>query len=148
MVLTNAPTQYYQLSPLYWKSDAAYELRRWIRTMRAHPAYVGFDLYDAISAIHTDNRLVWAEKCANFTEITEAEGGLDMIYSDPGEHTRENSRAEGSNKIIKAGAQSLLYEKNVPMSWWQRAANDVQFLGNRHPPYPLDANVKVALEIH
>ena len=94
-----------------------------------------------ISAIHTDNESVWAEECTNFTEIIEAEGGLDMIYSDPGEHARENSRAEGANKIIEAGIQSLLYEKNLPPSWWQRAANDVQFLGNRHPPYSLDANV-------
>ena len=141
MVLTDAATQYYQLIPLYWKSDAAYELRRWIRTMRAHPSYVGFDLYGIISAIHTDNESVWAEECTNFTEIIEAEGGLDMIYSDPGEHARENSRAEGANKIIEAGIQSLLYEKNLPPSWWQRAANDVQFLGNRHPPYSLDANV-------
>ena len=54
--------------------------------MRAHPSYVGFDLYGIISAIHTDNESVWAEECTNFTEIIEAEGGLDMIYSDPGEH--------------------------------------------------------------
>ena len=59
-----------------------------------------FDLYGMISAIHTDNESVWAEECTNFTEIIEAEGGLDMIYSDPGEHARENSRAEGANKII------------------------------------------------
>ena len=64
-----------------------------------------------------------------------------MIYSDPGEHARENSRAEGANKIIEEGIQSLLYEKTVPPIWWQRAANNVQFLGNRHPPYSLDANV-------
>ena len=68
--------------------------------MRAHPSYVSFDLYIIISAIHTDNESVWAEECANFTKIIEAEGGLDMIYSDLGEHARENSRAEGSNKII------------------------------------------------
>ena len=37
-----------------------------------------------------------------------------MIYSDPGEHARENSRAEGANKIIEAGIQCLLYEKNLP----------------------------------
>ena len=64
-----------------------------------------------------------------------------MIYSDPGEHARERSNAEGSNKIIEAGIQSLLYEKNLPPSWSQRAANDVQFIGNRHQPYSLDANV-------
>ena len=64
-----------------------------------------------------------------------------MIYSDPGERARGNSRAEESNKIIEAGIQCLLYEKNLPPSWWQRAANDIQFLGNRHPPYSLDANV-------
>ena len=64
-----------------------------------------------------------------------------MIYFDPGEHVRENGRAEGANTTIDAGFQSLLYEKNLPPSWWQHAANDAQFLGNRHPPYSLDANV-------
>ena len=53
MVLTDAATRYYQPIPLYGKSDAAYELRRWIRSMRAHPSYVGFDLYGTISTIHT-----------------------------------------------------------------------------------------------
>ena len=115
--------------------------------MRAHPSPVGFDQYGRISAVHsTDNESVWAEECANFTEIIEAEGGLDMAYSDPGEHARETSWpwAEGANKIIEAGIQSLLYEKNLPPSWWQQAANDasVQFLSYsiRHPPCSLDAN--------
>ena len=55
--------------------------------------------------MHTDNESVWAEECATFTEIIEAEGGLDTIYSDPGEHARETSRAEWANKIIEAGIQ-------------------------------------------
>ena len=43
IVLTDECTQAIQLIPLYWKSDATYELRRWIRSMRSHPAYVGLD---------------------------------------------------------------------------------------------------------
>ena len=54
---------------------------------------------------------------------------------------RENARAEGANKIIEAGIQSLLYERNLPPSWWQRAANDVMFLAARLPLYSLEANV-------
>ena len=64
-----------------------------------------------------------------------------MDWGHPTDHARDNARAEGANKIIEAGIQSLLYEKNLPPSWWQRAANDVMFLANRFPPYSLDANV-------
>ena len=90
--------------------------------MRARPSYVGFDLHGITSAINTCNESVRAKECANSTEIIEAEGlgGLGMMYSDPGEHARENSRAEGANKIIEAGIQSLLYEKNLPPSWATR----------------------------
>ena len=30
IVLTDATSQFYQLIPLYWKSDATHEIRRWI----------------------------------------------------------------------------------------------------------------------
>ena len=63
-----------------------------------------------------------------------------MIYVDPSNHARENARAEGANKIIEAGIQSILYDKNLPPSWWQRACNDVMFLANRLPAYSLDSN--------
>jgi hypothetical protein len=71
-----------------------------------------------------------------------AVGGLEMIYVDPSNHARENARAEGANKIIEAGIQSIIhvYDKNLPPSWWQRASNDVMFLANRLPAYSLDSN--------
>ena len=57
------------------------------------------------------------------------------------QRARDNARAEGSNKVVEAGIQSLLYDKNLPPSWWQRAANDVMFLANRLPPYSIAASV-------
>jgi len=138
IVLTDEATQFYQLIPLYWKSDATYELRRWIKSVRSHPAFVGLD-YQMIGKIITDNESVWKEDCREFQSMVEKVGGLEIEYCDPADHARDNARAEGANKIIEAGIQSLLYEKNLPPSWWQRAANDVMFLANRFPPYNLDA---------
>ena len=54
IVLTDEATQFYQLIPLHWKSDAVYELKRWIKAMRAHPALKGLP-YTFISQIFTDH---------------------------------------------------------------------------------------------
>ena len=140
IVLTDSTTQFYQLIPLYWKSDATHEIRRWIKTMREHPSLVDIP-YRMISHIITDNDGAWSEDNAEYQAMLEAIGGVEMEYGDPADHARDNARAEGSNKIIEAGIQSLLYERNLPPSWWQRAANDVMFLSNRLPVYSLDANV-------
>ena len=61
IVLTDEATQFYQLIPLYWKSDATYELHRWITALRNHPAFVGFEDYQIIGRITTDNESVWDE---------------------------------------------------------------------------------------
>ena len=53
IVLTDECTQAIQLIPLYWKSDATHELRRWIKAMRYHPALIGLD-YQMIGRIVTD----------------------------------------------------------------------------------------------
>ena len=73
--------------------------------MRAHTAYVGFDLYGIIIAIHTDNESAWAEECANFTEIIEGEGGLDMIYSDPGVRNMLLGKVVGQKGKIRSQKQ-------------------------------------------
>ena len=141
IVLTDECTQAIQLIPLYWKSDATHELRRWIKSMRSHPAYVGLD-YRIIGRIVTDNDGAWSEENSKFQSMIEELGGLEVEYTEPGDK-RKNPRAEGMNKIVEAGIQSLLYEKNLPPSWWQRAANDVMFLANRFPPYSTDASVPI-----
>ena len=110
IVLTDEATQFYQLIPLYWKSDATYELRRWIKALRSHPAFVGFDDYQIIGKIVTDNDPVWSEDCTEFQNMISEIGGLEIEYVDPADHARNNARAEGANKIIEAGIQSLLYE--------------------------------------
>ena len=142
ILLTDESSQFYSLIPLQWKSDATHEIERWIRAMRSHPAFKDC-AYQIVANIMTDNDPVWAESCGIFTEMIERVGSLLIDYGDPADHARDNARAEGANKIIEAGIQSLLYEKNLPPSWWQRAANDVMFLANRFPPYSLDAAVPV-----
>ena len=126
IVLTDECTQAIQIIPLYWKNDATYELKRWILQLRSHPAYVGID-YQIIGMIVTDNDSVWDEDNTEFQNMVSEMKGLIMEYTEPGEK-RKNPRAEGQNKIVEAGIQSLLYEQNLPPSWWQRAANDVMFL--------------------
>ena len=140
IVLTDSTTQFYQLIPLYWKSDATFEIRRWIRSMRGHPALKNLS-YGMISRIITDNDGAWSEDNAEFQAMIDEVQGVEIEYGDPADHARDNARAEGANKIIEAGIQSLLYERNLPPTWWQRAANDVMFLANRLPVYSLDANV-------
>ncbi|MBT5796252.1 MAG: hypothetical protein HOI09_02590, partial [Porticoccaceae bacterium] len=138
IVLTDEATQFYQLLPLYYKSDATFEVRRWIRQLRDHPAYIDVQ-YGIVSRIITDNDSVWDEDNEEWQQMIKAEGGIEMIYGDPQDHARDNARAEGANKIIEAGICSILYSKNLPQSWWQRAASDVMFTANRFPPYSIDA---------
>ena len=150
IALTDECTQAVQLIPLYYKSDATFELRRWIKSLRSHPALVGIHGkdYSYITKIVTDNDGAWNEDNEEFQSMlnefidTEAKWGgpIEMQYGDPQDHARDNARAEGMNKIIEAGIQSLLYEQNLPPTWWQRAAADVQLIANRLCPYSLDAN--------
>ena len=146
IVLTDETTQFYQLIPLHWKSDAPHEIERWIKALRGHPALKDVP-YQAIARINTDNESVWDEEAKEFNSMVDRVRGLVMDWGDPTDHARDNARAEGVNKIIEAGIQSLLYEKNLPPSWWQRAANDVMLLANRFPPYSLDANVPPDREV-
>ena len=140
IVLTDNTTQFYQLIPLYWKSDATIEIKRWIQAMRGHPALQNLP-YTIISRIITDNDGAWSEDNAEFQAMIESIRGIEIEYGDPADHARDNARAEGANKIIEAGIQSVLYERNLPPTWWQRAASDVMWLANRLPVYSLDGNI-------
>ena len=132
LVITEDTSQFKQLIPLYWKSDAVPELKRWIKQMRSHPAYAGIS-HQIVGKIITDNESVWSEDASAFQAMIDELGGLEMEYGDPADHARDNATAEGANKIILAGICSLLYERNLPPNWWQRAANDVMFLAARLP---------------
>ena len=142
VILTDEATRFIQLIPLHWKSDFTAEMDRWVRALRSHPALQSLD-YPIISHIFTDNESVWDEFSTEFNQWCEKIGGLLVEYGDPSDHARDNARAEGSNRIIEAGIKSLLFERNLPPSWWQKAANDVMFLVNRLPPYSMDAAVPI-----
>ena len=138
IVLTDEATDFKQLLSLARKSDATREVRRWIDKMRAHPAFYKSP-YQMISRILTDNAGEWSEECKDFNSVMDKRG-VEVIWGDPQDHARDAAVAEGANKIVEAGIQSTLYQNNLPPTWWQRAADDVQFLVNRFPAYSHDPN--------
>ena len=139
IVLTDAATGYNQLIPLYYKGDATFELKRWILGIRGHAAFKGVD-YQVVAKITTDNDGAWSDDNESFQEMVTKVRGLEIEYADPANHARDNATAEGANKFIETAIQSLLYENNLPPSWWQRAAMDVMFLAARFPKYGMDGN--------
>jgi hypothetical protein len=60
-------------------------------------------------------------------------GKVTTIYVDPQRHAEENGYAEVACSITEVVIKSLLYERNLPPSWWQRCAADALFLLNRFP---------------
>jgi site-specific DNA-cytosine methylase len=138
--LTDLATNFYQLIPLIYKSDATRELRKWILSMRTHPAFHE-NPHPIIGKITTDNDGAWSIENREFQQMVAEVGGLEIEYGDTIDHARDNAVAEGSNKIIEDGIKSILFDRNLPPSWWQRAANDVMFLANRLPVYSLDGRV-------
>jgi hypothetical protein len=138
ITLTCKAVRYVQLIPLVYKSDATEEIRRWILNLRAHPAYQGSPIR-LVSKIETDNDGAWSASNKVWNAMLDEVKGVEMQYGDAQDHARDNATAEGSNKIVEAGIKSILFDKNLPPSWWQRAANDVMFLMNRIPVYSLDA---------
>ena len=74
--------------------------------MRAHPALKEIP-YTFISQIFTDHESVWSPDASEFKEMIEEVGGVEVDYGDPADHARDNARAEGANKIVEAGIQSL-----------------------------------------
>ena len=69
LVLTDECTQFIQLIPLFWKTDAVYEIERWIKSLRDHPAFVGFTDYQLVGRIVTDNESVWSPDATKFHEM-------------------------------------------------------------------------------
>ena len=85
IVLTDNTTQFYQLIPLYWKSDATIEIKRWIQAMRGHPALQNLP-YTIISRIITDNDGAWSEDNAEFQAMIDEVQGVEIEYGDPADH--------------------------------------------------------------
>ena len=80
-VITDAgPSGFVQLIPLVFKSDATYELKRWITAMRSHPAFKGQMDRLIISLITTDNDSVWSEETERFQQMVEEIEGRDGLH--------------------------------------------------------------------
>ena len=155
IILTDEACDFRQILPVFWKSDSTYELKVWITALRSHPAFANHTAYAMVSVIVTDNESVWSAECREFHDMLHSLGECrwiplqtkttardvipEIVYGAPEDHARDNARAEGANKIIEAGICSLLFERNLPPSWWQRAAGDIMFLCNRYPTIRGDA---------
>ena len=139
--LTDECTQAIQVLPLYWKSDAVHEVKRWIKSLRSHPAYRDIK-YTIVSKIVTDNDGVWDDDAREWEAMLESiDSSLDIMeYGDPADHARDNARVEAKNKFLVSGICSILYEANLPKSWWQRASSDFMFLANRICTYSDEAS--------
>ena len=74
--------------------------------MRGHPALKNLS-YGMISRIIADNDGAWSEDNAEFQAMIDEVQGVEIEYGDPDDHARDNARAEGANKIMEAGIQSL-----------------------------------------
>ena len=78
-----------------------------------------------------------------FQAMIERVGSIVMIYADPTDHARDNCRAEKSNQLVEGGIRSILFDRNLGPTWWQKAATDVQELAALFPPISSSGTVSV-----
>ena len=77
-----------------------------------------------VSRIKLDNASEWSRECAKWQAMVKEHGVdcmVDCVYSCP-DRKESNAHAERSCGIAEGVINSLLYEANLPPSWWERAA--------------------------
>ena len=114
----------------YLKSDIRDMVDSWIEETRSDSAFHGTP-YKMVSRIKLDNAGEWSRECAKWQTMVK-EHGVDCVYSCP-DRKESNAHAERSCGIVEVVIKSLLYEANLPPSWWERAAGVAEFLLDRFP---------------
>ena len=84
-----------------------------------------------VSKIKLDNTGEWSRECAKWQAMVN-EHGFGCVYSCP-DRKESNAHVERSCGIVEVVMKSLLYEANLPPSWWERAAGVAEFLLDRFP---------------
>ena len=128
VVIRERSTGCYWSLYLYLRSDAINEIRKWINSLRADPAFQNME-YSAMQHLHTDNAGEWGWTNAEFKEL-EAELQFKAIYSCP-DRKEEAHYAERSVGIMEVTVKAMLLERDLPHSWWRHCAEAVVFLLNR-----------------
>jgi hypothetical protein len=144
VVLRCLATGAFQYIPLYLKSDAKEAFREWVTQMRNDPLYKDFN-YPVVCYVRTDNAGEWGPVFEGWQEMCNhmPGGKVTTLYVDPQRHAEENGYAEVACGITEVVIKSLLYERNLPPSWWQRCAADALFLLNRFPVVSSDVAVSL-----
>ena len=135
----------------YLKDDIRDMVDSWIEETRSDSAFHGTP-YKMVSRIKLDNAGEWSRECAKWQAMVK-EHGVDCVYSCP-DRKESNAHAERSCGIVEVVIKSLLYEANLPPSWWERAAGVAEFLLDRFPvtsqevSVPMDGDRARPLEIY
>ena len=130
VVIRERSTGCYWSLYLYLRSDAISEIRKWINSMRADPAFQNME-YSAVQHLHTDNAGEWGWTNAEFKEL-EAEMQFKAVYTCP-DRKEEAHYAERSVGIMEVTVKAMLLERDLPHSWWRHCAEAAVFLLNRFP---------------
>jgi hypothetical protein len=130
VVIRERSTGCYWSLYLYLRSDAINEIRKWINSLRADPAFQNME-YSAMQHLHTDNAGEWGWTNAEFKEL-EAELQIKAIYSCP-DRKEEAHYAERSVGIMEVTVKAMLLERDLPHYWWRYCAEAAVFLLNRFP---------------
>jgi len=154
IVLRCLATGAFHYIPLFLKSDAKEAFRDWVTETRNDPLFKDFD-YPLICYVRTDNAGEWGPRYQEWQDMCKdmPGGKVKMIYVDAQRHAEENGYAEVAVGITEIVIKSLLYERNLPPSWWQRCAADALLLLNRFPvvssdvAIPLDGDIARPLEM-
>jgi hypothetical protein len=129
-VLRCEATNKFKLFCHYLKSDIRDMVEAWVEETRSDPAFHDYP-YKMVSVIKLDNAGEWSLECAQWQAMIK-EFGIECVYSCP-DRKESNAHAEKSCGIVEVVIKSLLYEANLPPSWWEYAAKSAEFLLDRFP---------------
>ena len=131
IVLRDNATHAFEILNLYLKSDATSSIEEWVTDLRSNPIFDAMS-YPICMFLKTDNDGAWGETNVEFQDMIKRVG-INMYYVAPDRHAEANGCAEKACGIVEVVVKSLLAQRALPPSWWQRCSNAAKFLLNRFP---------------
>ena len=135
----------------YLKSDIRDLVEDWIDATRADSAFHKCN-YQVISRIKLDNAGEWDRECKDWKSLMQSKG-VDCVYSCP-DRKESAAHAEHSCGIVEVVIKSMLFQSNLPPSWWQHAAGMAEWILDRFPvssqsvSVPMDGDRARPLELY
>ena len=135
----------------YLKSDIRDLVEEWIDATRADSAFHNCN-YQVVSRIKLDNAGEWDRECKDWKSLMQ-DKGVDCVYSCP-DRKESAAHAERSCSIVEVVIKSMLFQSNLPPSWWQYAAGMAEWILDRFPvssqsvSVPMDGDRARPLELY